>query len=158
MQLQEIKDIVSNNSGTLAIILLLALSLVEVSKIKINPWTWIAKKVGPAIGKAINGEVVNKIDAMKKEFDDLKADFCAMKEKSDEREASNCRTHILRFGDDLLHGVRHSKEHFNHVLLAISTYEQYCDTHPNYLNNVACATIEHIKKTYQKCLDDNDFL
>ena len=158
MQLQEMKDIVTNNSGALTIILIIVLSLVEVSKIQINPWTWIAKKVGPAIGRAINGEVVNKIDTIQNEFNDLRADFHAMKEKSDEREASNCRTHILRFGDDLLHGIRHSKEHFNHVLLAISTYEQYCDAHPDYLNNVACATIEHIKKTYQKCLEDNDFL
>lgn len=154
MSIQEIKDIVLSNGGIWFGVVFIFLSLIEVSKIKINPWTWIIK----GIGSAINEEVVKKIDGIQKEVDSIKQDVRTIKDNADEREASNCRTHILRFGDDLLHGVRHSKEHFNHVLIAISTYEQYCKNHPGYLNNVASATIEHIKETYQDCLSNNDFL
>lgn len=154
MNLQEIKEVVLDNGGIWFNALIVMLSLVEVSKIQINPWTWIAKH----IGRAINGEVMDKIDSIQIEVNGVKQDVRKMKDDADEREASNCRTHILRFGDDLLHGIKHSKEHFTHVMLAISTYEQYCKAHPEYLNNVASVTIEYIEKTYQKCLDENDFL
>lgn len=127
--------------------LLLLLTLVQISPIKINPWTWI----GRCIGRAINGEVLEKVEALSQDVKHNKAD-------DDEQWASLSRSHILRFGDELLHGVAHSKEHFDQILLDISKYEKYCSAHPEYLNNIANATIKQIKKTYQKCLDDNNFL
>ena len=80
------------------------------------------------------------------------------KADDDEQWASLSRSHILRFGDELLHNVAHSKEHFDQILLDISKYEHYCETHKDYKNDVANETIKRIKKTYQKCLDNNDFL
>lgn len=126
---------------------LLLMTIIQITPIKINPWSWIAKR----LGRAINGEVlekVNKIDETVKEFKDEDA----------EQWASLSRTHILRFGDELLHGVAHSKEHFDQILVDISKYESYCKEHPDYLNNIANATIKQIKNTYQKCLEDNSFL
>ena len=35
-------------------------AFVQISPIKINPWTWLAKK----IGRAINGEVLNRVEAL----------------------------------------------------------------------------------------------
>lgn len=128
-------------------IIIVLMTLIQVTPIKINPWT----AIGRWIGRAINGEVLEKVDNLSK---DVKKN----KEDDDAQWASLSRTHILRFGDELLHGVSHSKEHFDQVLLDISKYEEYCRDHPNYLNNVANATIKQIKKTYQKCLEENDFL
>ena len=138
-----IKEIFMYGGGGLAVLI----TLVQVSPIKLNPWSWIGKM----IGRAINGEVLEKVDALSKDVKNNKAD-------DDEQWASLSRTHILRFGDELLHGVAHSKEHFDQIMRDISKYETYCDTHPNYLNGVAHATIQQIKKTYQKCLEENDFL
>lgn len=131
--------------GSGAIILLM--TLIQISPIKINPWSWI----GRCIGRAINGEVLEKVETLTRDVKQNKAD-------DDEQWASLSRTHILRFGDEILHGMSHSKEHFNQVLLDISKYEQYCESHPQYINNIATATIQQIKKTYQKCLDENNFL
>lgn len=128
-------------------ILIVLMTLIQITPIKLNPWTWL----GRTIGRAINGEVLEKVEALSK---DVKQN----KEDDDEQWASLSRTHILRFGDEILHGVSHSKEHFNQVLLDISKYEQYCEDHPQYINNIATATIKQIKKTYQKCLDENNFL
>lgn len=126
---------------------LVIMTLLQIAPIKINPWTWI----GRAIGRAINGEVLEKVDKLAKDVESNKND-------DDEQWASLSRSHILRFGDELLHGMSHSKEHFDQILLDISKYEHYCDSHPEYLNNIAHATIKQIKKTYQKCLDENNFL
>ena len=143
MTLEAIKQAGLYGSG--AIILLM--TLIQISPIKINPWSWI----GRCIGRAINGEVLEKVETLTRDVKQNKAD-------DDEQWASLSRTHILRFGDEILHGISHSKEHFNQVLLDISKYEQYCESHPQYINNIATATIQQIKKTYQKCLDENNFL
>ena len=143
MTLESIKQAGLYGSG----VAILIMTIIQISPIKINPWSWI----GRCIGRAVNGEVLEKVETLTR---DVKRD----KDDDDEQWASLSRTHILRFGDEILHGVSHSKEHFNQVLLDISKYEQYCESHPQYINNIATATIQQIKKTYQKCLDENNFL
>lgn len=127
--------------------LLLLMTVVQITPIKFNPWSWL----GRMIGRTINKEVLDKVDK-------LAQDVESMKKEDAEEWASLSRTHILRFGDELLHGVLHSKEHFDQILLDISKYEVYCDEHKEYKNNVAIITIDHIKNAYQKCLDENNFL
>lgn len=127
--------------------LLIILTVLEIVPIKVNPWSWLAR----CIGRLINGEVLTEVS-------ELRRDVKKNKEDDDEQWASLSRSHILRFGDELLHGISHSKEHFDQILLDISKYEHYCDSHPEYLNNIANETIKLIKKTYQKCLDENNFL
>lgn len=127
--------------------LLILMTLIQIAPIKINPWSWLGK----CIGRAINGEVLDKMETLSQDVKKNKAD-------DDEQWASLSRSHILRFGDELLHGVAHSKEHFDQILLDISKYEKYCSEHKDYLNDVAHETINHIKNTYQKCLEENNFL
>ena len=43
-------------------------------------------------------------------------------------------------------------------MMDISAYEYYCDEHPHYMNNVAKATIKHIKNVYDKHLAEDSFL
>ena len=143
MTLEAVKQIVISGGG----LLLALMTIIQIAPIKINPWSWIAQK----IGKAINGEVLAKVDALSKDLDTLR-------NENEERNATLCRTHILRFGDEILHGVPHSKEHYLQILIDVDTYEKYCNTHPDYKNNVAVETIKHIKKMYQKCLEEDSFL
>lgn len=127
--------------------LLILMTLIQIAPIKIDPWSWLGK----CIGRAINGEVLDKMETLSQDVKKNKAD-------DDEQWASLSRSHILRFGDELLHGVAHSKEHFDQILLDISKYEKYCSEHKDYLNDVAHETIKRIKNTYQKCLEENNFL
>lgn len=143
MTIEAIQDIGLYGGGALLVLM----TLVQISPIKINPWSWI----GRCIGRMLNGEVLERVDS-------LASDVAKNKADDDEQWASLSRSHILRFGDELLHGMSHSKEHFDQILLDISKYEHYCESHPEYLNNIANATIKQIKKTYQKCLEENKFL
>lgn len=130
-----------------AIALAAFLSLVEIAPIKINPWTKIAR----AIGKAINGEVLAKVEALEQKVDKLE-------HAGAERNAESRRVRILRFGDEILHDVKHSKEHFDNILKDISVYEQYCKDHPEFENGRTVLTIETIEATYKKCFATHDFL
>ena len=143
MSLETIKEIGLYGGGALVILM----TLVQITPIKLNPWSWL----GRVIGKAINGEVIEKVDA-------LSADVKNNKTDDDNKWASLKRSHILAFGDEIRLGVDHSQERFDQILLDISEYEQYCDTHPEYKNDKAPVTIDLIKKTYKKCLEENKFL
>lgn len=143
MTLETIKQIGLYGGGALLVLM----TIVQITPIKINPWSWL----GRVIGRAINGEVLEKVDTLTNDVAKNKAD-------DDEQWVSLSRSHILRFGDELKHGVPHSQEHFDQILLDISKYEHYCDSHPEYPNGKAVATIKLIKNTYQKCLENNDFL
>ena len=123
------------------------MTLLEISKIKINPWS----AIGRAIGRAINGEVLDKVGALEAEVQGIKDDI-------EEQAAVNCRARILRFGDEVLHNDRHSKDHFDQTLRDIAKYELYCKDHPDFENNVTELTGQRIKEVYMRQLHDNDFL
>ena len=143
MTLDAIKQMLLYGGGGL----LFAMTIIQITPIKINPWSWIGK----CIGRAINGEVISKVDNLSRELADHKA-------KSEERHATLCRAHILRFGDEVLHGIPHSKEGYDNILLDIDAYEEYCEKHPGNKNNVAIATIKNIKRMYHKHLEEDSFL
>ena len=150
MTLQEIIQSFANDSGFWIVVIGIALTLIEITPIKINPWSWI--------GRLFNKDVMKKIDGLQKEVHDVKNDMTNFREELDERNATACRTRILRFGDEILHGVPHSKEHYDQILLDIDSYEEYCLIHQEYKNNVAVATIRRIKKRYQEHLEEDSFL
>ncbi len=126
--------------------LLAGTTLVQIAPIKVNPWTWVAR----TIGRAINAEVIQKVDK-------LEGDVRNLKDRSEEHEAKSCRIRILRFGDEILHGVHHSKEHFDQILLDITEYENYCKDHPRFKNNMTTITTSVIMSTYQECWKENKF-
>ena len=97
------------------------LTLVEFAPIKINPWSALAK----AIGRAVNADVLRELKSVK---DDL-SDHIRM---DDERNADEHRARILRFNNELLRDIPHTKEEFIDVLADIDFYERYCDEHKGY--------------------------
>lgn len=126
---------------------ILILTLVQLAPIKINPWTALSR----ALGRAINGEVLDKVDSLGEEVQSLRRE-------SEEREAKAARSRILRFGDEIYQGERHSKEHFDQTLDDITDYEQYCAAHPNFKNDMTVITVQKIEETYQNCLEKHSFL
>jgi hypothetical protein len=122
-------------------------AIIEKTSKTVKPLT----KVARAIGRAINGELMEKVDSLEQKV-----------EKMDQEEhlqrAKDARTRVLRFGDELIHDVRHTKEHFDDVLRDITEYEKYCDEHPKFENDQMHITAEHIKETYHRCLKEHSFL
>ena len=94
---------------------------------------------------------MDKLESLDKEVKQLR-------DATDLESVLNCRVRILRFGDETLHDQRHTKEHFDQILRDIDKYEHYCDTHPEFENNVTVLTSTRIKEIYRKRLADGDFL
>lgn len=147
MQLVELIKALDISVGELSLYVVLILTMIQIAPIKIDPWSWIARR----IGKAINYEVIKKVE-------DLEAKMNSMEEKAEEREAVNFRVRILRFNDELQDGRKHSKDSFDQVLSDITSYDQYCDTHPKFRNNQTTATVSYIQKCYADRLEKHDFI
>lgn len=77
---------------------------------------------------------------------------------SDQGMAYTWRYRILRFNDEIRHGEKHSKEHFDQIIEDIDKYEDYCRDHPKFPNNKVVFAIRNIKNVYQKCTDEGTFL
>lgn len=122
-------------------------TLIQISPIKIDPWSALAR----AIGRAINKEVIEKVEKLETSVESLN-------NKVDEGGAKTARARILRFGDEIIHGVRHSKEHFDDILDDMTDYEHYCQEHPDFKNDKTGLTSALIKETYKECLKKHDFI
>ena len=126
---------------------LLLLTLIQIAPIKVDPWTAIFR----AIGRAFNAELMKELRDVRSKLDEhIKTD--------DERNADEHRARILRFNNELIREIPHTKEEFIDVLADIDYYEAYCRDHPDYKNNRAVHAIANIGRSYDERLKKHDFL
>lgn len=133
---------------------LLLLTLIQITPIKINPWSAIAK----AIGRAINGEVIGMLSEVKRKQESTSDRLNEHIRMDDEHNADEHRARILRFNNELIRDIPHTKEEFIDILADIDSYEQYCTKHPEYKNNRAVHAIANIGRVYDERLQKHDFL
>ena len=142
MNFEEIKDIFTAGGGALVLLL----TLVQISPIKINPWSWLAKH----LGNALNTDVLSEVKDTKKRLDDhIRMD--------DQRNADLLRSRILQFNCELLNEKHHTREDFIEILAVIDDYEDYCRDHPEYRNNRCVHAVANIKRVYDDRMVKHDF-
>lgn len=180
-----LRDILLNNEGLgleVGGFIVFILTFVQILPIKVNPWSWIARSIGRALNKDLTEKVealdkkvndvdgkvsslTTKVDTLEEKVSSITTKVDTLEEKVDESEKSNeerniilCRARMLRFGDEILHEQKHSKDHFDQILVDCTDYTNYCNTHPGFLNNITEHTIDLINRTYDKCLQEKSFL
>lgn len=124
-----LKEILGTSGGILFVLSV----LVQIAPIELNPWSALARY----IGHALNSEVLETIE---------------------KNEAKTARYRIIRFNDEIRHDVRHTEEHFSQIIDDIRTYENYCNSHPNFPNGKAVLSVSNIKKIYEKCISEDLFI
>lgn len=131
-------------------------SIIQAFSKRFSPWTWILEQ----IGKSINKESLQKLDGIDKKIIKLEQ----WNEKQDEElqkiQVLAARRRILLCADGISHkpDILHTEEYFNEILSDIKMYKGYCNLHPDFENEKAVASIQLVKKTYDKCLENNTFL
>lgn len=114
----------------------------EISRIKIKPLS--------ALGRLFNGETIRKVEDLNRRLADLQ-------EKQEESEIKVARMRIQRFADEMYGEVRHSKEHFDLILMDITAYNNYCEKHPGFVNEKTRVAQEVIFEKYEKCMRERSF-
>lgn len=128
-------------------IILVAMTLIQIAPIKLDPWSAVAR----AIGRAINKDVIEKLDETREILDaHIKMDGA--------RTADAHRARILQFNNELLRDIPHTQEEFVEILAEIDQYEKYCKENPDYQNNRTTHAVANISRVYDDRLIKHDFL
>ena len=144
-----LKEILLGGAGGIALLL----TIIQITPIKINPWSAIAK----AIGRAFNADVLKELNRLKLEQKETRIRLEEHIKADDENRADERRTNILRFNNELIRGLPHTREEFIDILADIDVYERYCKKHPEYENNRAGHAIANINRVYDERLKKHDF-
>ena len=145
-----IQEILAGGGGAL----LIGMTIVQVAPVKINPWSAIAK----ALGRAINGEVMGKLEEMGQVQQATQRRLDAHIKMDDERAADMHRARILQFNNELIRNIPHTREEFIEILAEIDGYERFCREHPDYPNSRAVHAVANISRVYDERLQKHDFL
>jgi len=108
--------------------------------------------------KVTLNEIGEKLDNHQRDIDSLKTSLTTMRSAEEEQDAVAARRRILRFNDELLRDIEHSKEYFDDILEDVHAYEMYCDTHTEFQNEKAVMAIKNIRRCYERCMEKHSFL
>lgn len=133
--IEYVKEIVTSPS----VVLFGAITLVQITPIKLNPWEWLFSW----IGEKVNGDI-------RKDLAELKRDF-------EQTKAQDKRWNILNFADSCRRNERHSKEEWEHAISELREYEEYTEK-KDISNGVIEETAKYLRGLYQERNAKNDFL
>lgn len=129
-----------------ALVVVVLLSLIQVSKINWNPWDSILSWVGGKLNSNL-----------KKEIDEVKLKLEQHIDESEKVSLENTRRDILGFCNACMTGRKHTQEQFRFVIKQCDKYETYIvENHVR--NGEISSAIEEIRRLYANCLQKNSFL
>lgn len=127
--------------------ILLALSaLIQITPIKINPWSAIFRWIGDKANHDLK-EKINKIDN--------KVDELSKQRKEDEKD--RIRWEILDFANSCRNGRKHTKDEYLHIIELNTKYKKLLKETDDE-NGVFEVEYGYIQKLYKERQEKNDFL
>lgn len=143
----------------------LILSVVfQVSKIPINPWGWLLRKISSAITKEVNAQLkqikTEKEQDNKEVLDSLtqiREDIAEIYKTLDLDKIDNIRGEILNFADSIYNGENHSREQYHRIIEKNGTYHELLEKR-NLTNGVLDLAMQTILNSYQEHEENNSFI
>lgn len=154
--LETLKD----NASLGGFVLVILLTVVQITPIKWNPWdtilTWLGRKLNAGLRKEVSD--------LKKEVNAVKGDVEVVNKKLDEhiveskiRDLKDTRRDILDFCNSCMNGQRHTMEQFRFVIKKCDDYEAYVEAN-QIKNGEITSAIKEIRRRYDNHIQKNDFL
>ena len=107
-----ILEMLSQYASDIVAVLALFSVVLEVTPVKINPWTWVLK----GVGNRMNADIIKRLDEVEKQ---LKAQDA----KIDNNEKDRIKYEILDFARSCRRKEQHTKEEFDHIFEQYDKYE-----------------------------------
>ena len=121
------------------VVILGAVTLIQIAPIKINPWSWIKDK----LSDLIYGEVRKDIQKVRDEVTEMKV--------------QNWRWNVLDFANSCKNNRRHTLDEWKHTISQLAEYERYIERN-EITNGVFEEDARYLREEYQKHCKMNDFL
>ena len=143
MTQQDVWTWISNN---LVQLILICSVFIQISPLKIDPWSKVLKWVG----KIMNADLEKKIEDFTETITDLEKTV-------DENEKDRIRWEVLDFANSCRNNRRHTKDEFEHIVTLNKKYKRLLKKTDD-TNGVFDVEYEYIKELYAERLRKNDFL
>ena len=144
-----IGEIIAAAGGAIALVS----TFVEVSKIKINPWSSLFKWIGSKMMEDVKTEI--------KEIKDEQKELAKKQEELKRQRAIDAadaiKAEIFKFYNECQKGQRHSEAEFNHIIHQNEKYEDLIEE-TGEENGVYTAEYKYILTIYENCQLGKDFL
>lgn len=155
-----ITKILEEASQSHAFWLVVALTIVQIAPIKINPWSFIFKifyKFICWISRISLAPLIVKIDEINVKVDTMQSEINVVKKEFEIKNANDWRWDILDFFNSARNGRPHSKEEWEHAIDQVKKYERHVELH-EIDNGVLEEASKWLRTKYQEHLMKNDFL
>lgn len=119
------------NAGNVAAGIVLLLSLIQISPLKLNPWD----KLLGWFGKKLNGATEKRLEAVEKQILDMWV--------------NSHRQCILTFAREARAGIEHSSDEWTNVLNVAEEYEKHI-REKKLANGIVTQDTEYIRSLYQE--------
>ena len=139
------------------IYLILGSGIIQIAPIKINPFTWLAKKIGNALTADLKSDLKNDFNELNDKVNNIETKLETHIADNKQERVADYRARIIRFNDEIMEEKTHTKEYYDNILEDIDKYEAYCNSHPDYPNNKAVMAIHNIKAKYEEHMENNSF-
>lgn len=127
--------------------------IIQITPIKLNPWSKLFKW----LGNAINGEVKESINNMNTTIGSMNTKITNMESEMRANEKDRIRWEVLDFANSCHNGVNHSKDEFLHIITLNDKYKELLKlTKDN--NGVFDAEYQYVYDLFQQKQKDNSFL
>lgn len=128
-------------------------ALIQITPIKINPWTALFKW----IGNKANEDLRNQVGGLNEKINSLSKDIDTLGKQRKEDEKDRIRWEILDFANSCRNGRRHTKDEYLHIIELNDKYKKLLKE-TNDKNGVFEVEYEYIKELYKERQEKNDFL
>lgn len=143
---KEFLDWIKNYSPLIWIVLIILSFVIQITPIKISPWTTILRW----IEKILMHDIHDKMDKISSKMDSLENEI-------NENEKDRIRWEILDFANSCRNGRRHTRDEYQHIITLNKKYRQLLAKTKDE-NGVFELEYEYISKLYAERLEKNDFL
>ena len=141
--MQQVVEWIGKNLWTIIIVVSV---FIQITPIKINPWSALFKW----IGKTITGNACSKIDGLIDKVGKIEKDV-----KTNEKD--RIRWEILDFANSCRNNRKHTRDEFQHIVALNDKYKRLLKE-TNDANGVFEVEYNYIQDMYAERLEKNDFL
>ena len=123
-----------------------------------NVWTIAVAVIGSGAVFGFIQFLINRKDRKSDRQKEIVDKIDSLSDRLDMQGARIARENILRFDDELISGVKHSREYFRAILEDdVDGYEKYCREHEDFKNSFTTEAVKHIRNVYNKLVDAGEF-
>lgn len=142
------------------IIFILSSGIIQISPIKINPYSALVKWIGDVACASTREDInklfdkIDRVEVKQAETESklntsitiLQTNLSNIEKVNKENEIKNIRRQILLFYEDLRSGEDKPLDSFHSILADIDEYKKYCSEHPDFKNGYTTNAVEIIRQ------------